>query len=47
MTPQIAEYEAAGMDGCIAKPIEVEKLYAGLDAALSFAPALAGAADAA
>jgi signal transduction histidine kinase/ActR/RegA family two-component response regulator len=48
MTHQISEYADAGMDGCIAKPIEVEKLYRALDEALSLAqPAALSAANAA
>jgi CheY-like chemotaxis protein len=34
MTHQIAEYQVAGMDGWIAKPIEAMKLFEGLEAAL-------------
>jgi signal transduction histidine kinase/CheY-like chemotaxis protein len=34
MTYQIEEYHLAGMDGAIAKPIEVNKLYEGIEAAL-------------
>ncbi|MDB5469461.1 MAG: histidine kinase [Caulobacter sp.] len=34
MAHQLANYEAAGMDGHVAKPIEIEKLYAALDGAL-------------
>jgi signal transduction histidine kinase/ActR/RegA family two-component response regulator len=34
MTHQVAEYGAAGMDGHVAKPIEVAKLFAALEAAL-------------
>jgi len=34
MAHQIAEYRAAGMDGFVAKPIDVEKLFAAIEAAL-------------
>ena len=47
MTYQVAEYRLAGMDGCIAKPIEVEKLYDGLEFALSLRAAAARKAAAA
>jgi signal transduction histidine kinase/NO-binding membrane sensor protein with MHYT domain/ActR/RegA family two-component response regulator len=43
MNHQIAEYMAVGMDGWVAKPIELEKLYAALDAALSGEPQQAAA----
>jgi signal transduction histidine kinase/ActR/RegA family two-component response regulator len=34
MAHQIAEYRAAGMDGFVAKPIDIEKLFAAIEAAL-------------
>lgn len=34
MAHQVSEYAAAGMDGFIAKPIHVEELFAGIEAAL-------------
>jgi len=34
MAHQIAEYRAAGMDGFVAKPIDVEKLFAAMEAAM-------------
>ncbi len=39
MSHQRQTYEAAEMDGFVAKPIEVAQLYAALEAALSAAPA--------
>ena len=39
MTHQAAEYRAAGMDQVVAKPIEVSRLFAALDVALSAAEA--------
>ncbi|WP_293349129.1 response regulator [Phenylobacterium sp.] len=39
MAHQVAEYAAAGMDGFIAKPIRVEALFSGLEAALELAEA--------
>jgi len=35
MTHHLAEYRAAGMDGCVAKPIEVERLYTAINQALA------------
>jgi len=34
MAHQIAEYRAAGMDGFVAKPIDIEKLFTAIEAAL-------------
>ena len=34
MTHQVEEYRAAGMDGCVAKPIELDKLVAAMEAVL-------------
>jgi PAS domain S-box-containing protein len=44
MSHQIAAYEAAGMDGFVAKPIEVARLYEALENALAERPAVGAAA---
>jgi PAS domain S-box-containing protein len=35
MAHQVRDYEAAGMNGCVAKPIEVSRLFAALETALA------------
>jgi CheY-like chemotaxis protein len=47
LTHQIEEYMAAGMDGHVAKPIEIAKLYEAISATLTAAATGAGAASAA
>jgi len=44
MTHQRAEYDAAGMNGLVAKPIEIGRLFEALENALAADPALAPAA---
>jgi signal transduction histidine kinase/ActR/RegA family two-component response regulator len=39
MTHQVGDYLAAGMDACVAKPIDVERLYGAIFEALGLAPA--------
>jgi CheY-like chemotaxis protein len=46
MTHQVEEYRAAGMNGCVAKPIELEKLIAAMDEALGDEDAAHGGAHA-
>jgi CheY-like chemotaxis protein len=38
MAHQVSDYLAAGMDGHVAKPIELVKLHAAIEAALSAEP---------
>jgi signal transduction histidine kinase/ActR/RegA family two-component response regulator len=47
MTHQVDEYRAAGMDGVIAKPIQADHLFAAIETALSQAPSIDDADDAA
>ncbi|HTX51498.1 MAG TPA: ATP-binding protein [Caulobacteraceae bacterium] len=46
MTHQVSQYLAAGMDGFVAKPIEVSRLFEALEAALAQTPSATGAAAA-
>jgi CheY-like chemotaxis protein len=39
MSHQVEQYTAAGMDGFVAKPINIESLFAAIEAALALAPA--------
>ena len=43
MSHQVREYELAGMNGWVAKPIEVAALFASLEAALALKAAAASA----
>ena len=45
MTHQRAEYDAAGMNGLVAKPIEIGRLFEALENALAAEPAPAAVAD--
>jgi len=47
MAHQVAEYLAVGMDGFVAKPIEIERLFSALQAALTPAEISPGAVSAA
>ena len=47
MSHQVREYEAAGMNGWVAKPIEVAQLFASLEGALALKDEAAGAGQAA
>jgi CheY-like chemotaxis protein len=42
MSHQVAEYTASGMDGFVAKPIEISRLFAAIEAAVSEQPDSSG-----